>query len=267
MSESIDLLKVKPLPKKPSSIEFFIEKKYDLKLPTIIDKTKEDLVDVEDFMRKIQNQKNIYDNTEPVIKSEKAVKTKIAEKELPKVFVENILIEIVKTDELVKLLPYGVEAKTDKTINTSLGVEFIKKTDYIKPSVKSDKSISDTVIDKEDILGTTKIKDRLPPVQPNVLIKAPDYYLYNREIFIDSISKLFLHYREQLLQEEKDVADGKITINCDDSFKKNFLLTHQQIVRDYINIYTPYRGLLLYHGLGSGKTCSSIAIAEGIKII
>ena len=40
---------------------------------------------------------------------------------------------------------------------------------------------------------------------------------------------------------------------------------HQKIVRDYINNYTPYRGLLLYHGLGSGKTCSSIAIAEGIK--
>ena len=42
-------------------------------------------------------------------------------------------------------------------------------------------------------------------------------------------------------------------------------MIHQKIVRDYINIYTPYRGLLLYHGLGSGKTCSSIAIAEGIK--
>ena len=36
-------------------------------------------------------------------------------------------------------------------------------------------------------------------------------------------------------------------------------------MRDYINIYSPYRGLLLYHGLGSGKTCSSIAIAEGLK--
>jgi hypothetical protein len=36
-------------------------------------------------------------------------------------------------------------------------------------------------------------------------------------------------------------------------------------VRDYINLYTPYRGLLLYHGLGSGKTCTSIAIAEGMK--
>ena len=30
-------------------------------------------------------------------------------------------------------------------------------------------------------------------------------------------------------------------------------------------MYTPYRGLLLFHGLGSGKTCSSIAIAEGLK--
>ena len=43
------------------------------------------------------------------------------------------------------------------------------------------------------------------------------------------------------------------------------LLTHQKIVRDYLNLFTPYRGLLLYHGLGSGKTCSSIAIAEGMK--
>ncbi len=36
-------------------------------------------------------------------------------------------------------------------------------------------------------------------------------------------------------------------------------------MRDYINFYTPYRGLLLYHGLGAGKTCASIAIAEGLK--
>ena len=32
-----------------------------------------------------------------------------------------------------------------------------------------------------------------------------------------------------------------------------------------MNLFTPYRGLLLYHGLGAGKTCSSIAIAEGMK--
>ena len=54
--------------------------------------------------------------------------------------------------------------------------------------------------------------------------------------------------------------------SCDSKKEGEFnLLTHQNIVRDYINIFSPYRGLLLYHGLGSGKTCSSIAIAEGLK--
>ena len=28
---------------------------------------------------------------------------------------------------------------------------------------------------------------------------------------------------------------------------------------------TPYNGLLLFHGVGVGKTCSSITIAEGFK--
>ena len=32
-----------------------------------------------------------------------------------------------------------------------------------------------------------------------------------------------------------------------------------------MNEYTPYRGLLIYHGTGVGKTCTSITIAENIK--
>jgi len=55
------------------------------------------------------------------------------------------------------------------------------------------------------------------------------------------------------------------TQSCDTKYDSFSLMTHQKLVRDYINLYTPYRGLLLYHGLGSGKTCSSIAIAEGMK--
>ena len=61
-----------------------------------------------------------------------------------------------------------------------------------------------------------------------------------------------------MLDEEKNIS-------CDREGGQFLLLTHQKLVRDYMNLYTPYRGLLLYHGLGSGKTCSSIAIAEGLK--
>ena len=43
------------------------------------------------------------------------------------------------------------------------------------------------------------------------------------------------------------------------------LLKHQQIVKAYMNPDTPFRGVLLYHGLGSGKTLSAIGVSEGFK--
>ena len=40
---------------------------------------------------------------------------------------------------------------------------------------------------------------------------------------------------------------------------------HQKFVSDYLNENTPYRSLLLYHGLGSGKSGASILIGEGFS--
>jgi DNA helicase TIP49 (TBP-interacting protein) len=37
------------------------------------------------------------------------------------------------------------------------------------------------------------------------------------------------------------------------------------LVANFINPNTPYRGLLLFHGLGTGKTAAAIAIAEKFK--
>lgn len=39
---------------------------------------------------------------------------------------------------------------------------------------------------------------------------------------------------------------------------------YQQFVREYMSWTTPYRGVLVYHGLGSGKTCTAIAAAEAL---
>ena len=110
-------------------------------------------------------------------------------------------------------------------------------------------------------IGDTDLRERLPIRSPPVLIKVSNYYMNNREIFINFINSLFEPYRQELQQHTDNIS-------CDTLGQTgtNFaLLTHQKIVRDYMNLYTPYRGLLLYHGLGSGKTCTSIAIAEGMK--
>ena len=108
-------------------------------------------------------------------------------------------------------------------------------------------------------IGDTKLSDRIAPKKPAVLIKASSYYMDNRELFINFINSLFATYKQDLKAEAT-------TASCESRNDDDFdLMSHQKIVRDYINLYTPYRGLLLYHGLGSGKTCSSIAIAEGMK--
>jgi ribA/ribD-fused uncharacterized protein len=39
---------------------------------------------------------------------------------------------------------------------------------------------------------------------------------------------------------------------------------YQKFVRDYMRKESPYRGILVYHGLGSGKTCTSIAASEAL---
>lgn len=40
------------------------------------------------------------------------------------------------------------------------------------------------------------------------------------------------------------------------------LFSHQKFIKDYIQYDSPYRGLLVFHGLGTGKTCSAVAAAE-----
>ena len=43
------------------------------------------------------------------------------------------------------------------------------------------------------------------------------------------------------------------------------LAPYQIFVRNFLSFQTPYNSLLLYHGLGSGKTCSAIGVAEEMR--
>jgi len=51
-------------------------------------------------------------------------------------------------------------------------------------------------------------------------------------------------------------------ILCNAEFE---LLPHQLFVKNFLSFQTPYNSLLLYHGLGTGKTCSAIGVAEEMR--
>lgn len=43
------------------------------------------------------------------------------------------------------------------------------------------------------------------------------------------------------------------------------LLPHQIFIKNFLSLQTPYNSLLLYNGLGSGKTCSAIGVTEEMR--
>ena len=200
----------------------------------------------------------------------KAPQIKPDEKKKTKKLVKNFVLE--EEQELVpEHLPEGgprleemIPEINNNVIENHIDEENLDYVVDVKPRKRTTKKATKGIIELGPELminiGDTPIEKRLPSI-PVFDMKVSSYYMNNREIFVNFINGLFEPYKEELLDETKGIS-------CEDIGKDTGeigLLTHQKIVRDYINLYTPYRGLLLYHGLGSGKTCSSIAIAEGMK--
>ena len=63
--------------------------------------------------------------------------------------------------------------------------------------------------------------------------------------------------------------DGKIQdirAHAEEMCNAKFQLApHQLFVRNFLSLETPYQSLLFYHGLGTGKTCSAIGVAEEMR--
>ena len=95
--------------------------------------------------------------------------------------------------------------------------------------------------------GPKKMKLKYPHIQDMSLQKKV------------SLKKEFQHFYESNSTKdiEQEERDEKL---C--NFEDFELAPHQHFVKSFISHHTPYNGLLLYHGMGSGKTCSSIGICE-----
>ena len=83
------------------------------------------------------------------------------------------------------------------------------------------------------------------------------YVLYKKK----ELYKFRIHH----LPEFNDIQKIKeyIKLKCLNRTIK--MSEHQNLLRNYLTPDSPYSGLLLFHGLGLGKTCAAINIAEGFK--
>uniref|UniRef100_A0A6C0KQW7 Helicase ATP-binding domain-containing protein n=1 Tax=viral metagenome TaxID=1070528 RepID=A0A6C0KQW7_9ZZZZ len=102
-------------------------------------------------------------------------------------------------------------------------------------------------------------------------IQSANPYVTDTEIYIPQSRKGFYRFIQDNYQEFELQSQMKGDIDEDACAKlgastgaavEAFL--YQKFIREYIRNAAPYRGVLVYHGLGSGKTCSAIAAAEAI---
>jgi superfamily II DNA or RNA helicase len=128
-----------------------------------------------------------------------------------------------------------------KTKKTSKKQLFETETDT--QSVESDNS-NKINIDEINI-GYPNVSD--PNIQSKIYAKR-EFYYYKLPDRPD-------------LSNYKEIAEYRKKI-CEPSGE---LLEHQAMLSNFINPDTPYKGLLVFHGTGTGKTCVGIAVAEKFK--
>jgi hypothetical protein len=87
-----------------------------------------------------------------------------------------------------------------------------------------------------------------------------DWMLPNR---IGYGEKLFKNFPPEKYQQNSKLDCECKDEKCDIADKSVSLFPQQRLIKDYVQIDSPYRGAILYHELGSGKSGASIAAAEG----
>ena len=149
---------------------------------------------------------------------------------------------------------------------------------YLNNTTWKMKVIDDKEYNKIDKVYRNKTEKKKRPIKErqNVTKKAPieepqpdkvlSYldYLYPR--LEDEEFNLKLSQHKELYDNQYDGYISSIKEEAENICNIDFeLLPHQNFVRNFMSFNTPYNSLLLYHGLGSGKTCSAIGISEEIR--
>tara|TARA_B110001450_G_scaffold99962_1_gene94762 strand:+ start:327 stop:4076 length:3750 start_codon:yes stop_codon:yes gene_type:complete len=130
-----------------------------------------------------------------------------------------------------------------------------------------------TVSLPKDELSNEDIKQRIYPKKiENDMIDKDNYNneLYYPNLDDDKFRDKINNMYEFLIHKIKKNKIVNNTKEFDDNTKKlcgEFEKTYyQHFISHYISSRTPYKSLMLYHGVGVGKTCSAITLSENLLL-
>jgi superfamily II DNA or RNA helicase len=160
----------------------------------------------------------------------------------------------------IKLIHKYSKKKSNNNANGLQESVQSKNKKLIKITRKKTSSEMNTPTISLSINNTDNILDKYSKFLPIVNINRvhPKYWeLPNRKHFYNWINDTFHQYEETNKTKHKKPEIPRIS----DQKELNNI---QRLTRDYLQGESPVRGLLLFIGLGVGKTCAAIAISEAI---
>ena len=121
---------------------------------------------------------------------------------------------------------------------------------------------------KEKTKDTLSNKDKLVLEKGNMeeALQNPntDQFLYPS--LDDPNFNIKINNKKEFSNAKYDGTIDNVEKRADELSKVDYeLLPQQAFVKNFMSFQTPYNSLLLFHGLGSGKTCSAIGVCEEMR--
>ena len=117
---------------------------------------------------------------------------------------------------------------------------------------------------KSNILTKDELCHTYNKYYPSILNPNFGNLITNHKLFKNYKLK---HNEDKLQQLYEDFEANTISKVKTEKSNVYILKPTQKLLRNFMSPYTPYRGLLIYHEMGVGKTCTAISIAENLKEI
>ena len=118
-------------------------------------------------------------------------------------------------------------------------------------------------------IGKDRIRKEIDDIQTTNDNFDYDFYPGNNDKdFIYNISRRLEFYHLKSLFNITELSIKCPTNNLKTSDPFTFELTNnQQLLKNFMNSKTPYKGLVIFHGVGVGKTCSAVNISRSYRDI
>lgn len=147
-------------------------------------------------------------------------------------------------------------------------LRLVKRTGDMRERNRSDLLDADVELDLDEIdpifTEYREKQDEIESANPYQL-ETEIYTPINRRTFYKFVDETYSE-AFKILPKPKAAIDENACQRIDEAKRTGTVeaFSYQKFITEYLRQASPYRGLLVYHGLGSGKTCSAIAAAEAL---